>query len=126
MVIDQKLLCLVFVSGVLVLANLADVSSAAASSLSRQQDQVARVLGRRGRELIGEGLSGYQYRHEGKHKEQHEVVAMEATTKETAETKAGWVDDDEGAREGLIDSADYSGVAMHSPSPPKRKHPKKP
>uniref|UniRef100_A0A0D9WAM4 Uncharacterized protein n=1 Tax=Leersia perrieri TaxID=77586 RepID=A0A0D9WAM4_9ORYZ len=118
---DQKLLCLVFVS-VLLLANLAYASSSSpSSSLSRQKGQVTQVLGRRGRELT-------VYRHEaGKQKEQHEVVAMEVRTKKTAaETKAGWVNEDEGAREGLIDSADYSGVVMHSPSPPKHRHPKKP
>ncbi|XP_015692094.1 uncharacterized protein LOC107304128 [Oryza brachyantha] len=124
---DQRLLFLVLVPGILLLTSLADASST--STLGRQQVQATRVLGRRGRELKGEGLLGHPYRHEADHKQQqHEEVAMETTTTRTAATStAGWADEDEGEREeGLIESADYSGVAMHSPSPPKRKHPKKP
>ena len=50
--------------------------------------------------------------------------------KKPAETTAGWtaVDHGDDAKEGLIYSADYSGVAMHAGSPPtpkpKHRHPK--
>ena len=51
--------------------------------------------------------------------------------KKTAQRKDGGTDDDEdedAATEGLISSADYSGVAMHTHSSPpahkNRKHPK--
>ncbi|KAL5215139.1 hypothetical protein ABZP36_004291 [Zizania latifolia] len=121
----EKILCVVFFASGL-LASLADASSALLPlSMSKQQ---AHVLGRKGRELRDEDLSGYRHRHEVKHKEQPQVAAMEVTKSSAASTKAaGWTDEDEGARVGLIDSADYSGVAMHSPSaPPKHKHPKKP
>jgi len=48
--------------------------------------------------------------------------------KKPAETTARWtVDHGEDAKEGLIYSADYSGVAMHAGSPPtpkpKHRHP---
>ncbi|KAL5215850.1 hypothetical protein ABZP36_007251 [Zizania latifolia] len=125
----EKLPCIVFFVSGLLLASLADDAASASLpfSMSRQQ---ARVLGRKGRELREEDLLGHRYHHEGKHKEQPQVVAVEVTTtkKTAAATKAaGWTDEDDGARvPGLIDSADYSVVAMHSPSAPKHKHPNKP
>ncbi|KAG8066533.1 hypothetical protein GUJ93_ZPchr0004g39426 [Zizania palustris] len=137
----EKLLYYVVVFFALgLLASLADASSAPAP-LSMSKQQADHVLGRKGRELRAEDyLSGDRHRHEVKHKEQlqPQVAAMaEAAMKRTAaaSTKkaAGWKDeDDDGASGvGLIDSADYSGVAMHTPSasaeaPPKHKHPNKP
>uniref|UniRef100_A0A0A9PLF6 Uncharacterized protein n=1 Tax=Arundo donax TaxID=35708 RepID=A0A0A9PLF6_ARUDO len=114
----KKLLCVVLAVSSLLLVTLAGASSPSlASSLSRQQQ--AQVLGRKGREL---GQLGYHYQHEGKHMQEREEVAMEV--KKPVETKAGWTDQSGGAKEGLIYSADYEGVAMHAGSPPKHKHPK--
>ncbi|KAG2575359.1 uncharacterized protein LOC120642050 [Panicum virgatum] len=85
-------------------------------SLGRHQ---AQVLGRKGRELG-------QYQHQSSHMQQPQEVAMEV--KKPAETTARWtVDHGEDAKEGLIYSADYSGVAMHAGTPPtpkpKHRHP---
>ncbi|OEL24357.1 hypothetical protein BAE44_0014618 [Dichanthelium oligosanthes] len=116
-----KLLCVVLFSSLL-LATLAGASSSSlTSSLIRHQVQ---VLGRKGREL---GQFGYHHQHQSKHMQQPEEVAMEVKT--PAETKTGWTaDQGDDAKEGLIYSADYSGVAMHAGSPPtpkpKHKHPK--
>ncbi|XP_062183774.1 uncharacterized protein LOC133887808 isoform X2 [Phragmites australis] len=112
----KKLLCLVLVSSLLLVTLAGAASYPLPSPLSRQQ---AQVLGRKGREL---GQLGYHYQHEGKQKQQPEEAAMEV--KKSAETKAGWADQGVDAKEGLIYSADYSGVAMHAGSPPKHKHSK--
>ncbi|XP_062183773.1 uncharacterized protein LOC133887808 isoform X1 [Phragmites australis] len=121
----KKLLCLVLVSSLLLVTLAGAASYPLPSPLSRQQ---AQVLGRKGREL---GQLGYHYQHEGKQKQQPEeenltVHVQEAAmeVKKSAETKAGWADQGVDAKEGLIYSADYSGVAMHAGSPPKHKHSK--
>ncbi|PAN40540.1 hypothetical protein PAHAL_7G323100 [Panicum hallii] len=116
-----KLLCVVLVSSLL-LATLAGASSSSLMpSLGRHQ---AQVLGRKGRDL---GQLGYHHQHQTKHMQQHEGMAMEV--EKPAETTAGWtVDHGDDAKDGLIYSADYSGVAMHAGSPPtpkpKHRHPK--
>ncbi|KAL6651888.1 hypothetical protein ACP70R_010813 [Stipagrostis hirtigluma subsp. patula] len=113
-----KLLCVVllYLSSHLLLVTLGGASSPLTPAISRQK---AQVLGRKGREL---GQLGYQYQHDRKHMQQPEGAAMEV--KKPAEMKAGWMDQGEDAKEGLIYSADYSTVAMHASSPPKHKHPK--
>nr|CAB3486036.1 unnamed protein product [Digitaria exilis] len=107
----KKLLCVVLVSSLL-LATLAGASSSSlTSSLSRDQ---AQVLGRKGRDHYHPQISKNMQQPE-------EVLAVEV--KKSTETKAGLaVDNGEDAEEGLIDSADYSSVAMHAGSPPKPKH----
>ncbi|XP_062226998.1 uncharacterized protein LOC133925160 [Phragmites australis] len=111
----KKIFCVALVSSLL-LVTFAGASSSLTSSLSRPQEK---VLGRKGREL---DQLGYHYQHEGKHMQQTEGVAMEV--KKPAETKAGWTDQGEDAKEGLIYSADYSGVAMHAGSSPRHKNSK--
>ncbi|CAM0902140.1 unnamed protein product [Alopecurus aequalis] len=124
----EKLLTVVFVSSLLLLATLADDASSR-SSLHSSLDS-GHVLGRKGGEER-ELLRYHHYRPEGRLKEQHEVAAMEM--KNSSERKDGGTDEedeDTGAAgtEGLISSADYSGVAMHDHgSPPahrNKKHPK--
>ncbi|KAM3390422.1 hypothetical protein ACQJBY_012175 [Aegilops geniculata] len=120
----EKLLTVVCVSSLL-LATLADNASSRSSlqhpSLDRLQD---RVLGRKG----GAELAyHHHYRREGEHEEQHEVVPMGVESAEERK-KAGWRNEDEDAvaAEGLISSADYSGVTLHGHSSPPahKKHPK--
>lgn len=116
---EKKLPCvLVLLASSLVLAaTLADAASSSVHpSLNSKQAQV--LLGRKGR---GESdLPGYhRYRREGK--EQHEVASMEV--KKGAGLRDAAKEEEE--EEGLIHSADYSGVTMHSRSPPAHhKHPK--
>ncbi|KAM3370848.1 hypothetical protein ACQJBY_018279 [Aegilops geniculata] len=120
----EKLLTVVCVSSLL-LAALADDASSRSSlqhpSLGRLQD---RVLGRKGG---AEPAHHHHYRREGEHEEQHEVVPMEAERAEERK-KRSWRSEDEDAvaTEGLISSADYSGVAMHGHSSPPahKKHPR--
>ncbi|KAL6844448.1 hypothetical protein ACP4OV_026121 [Aristida adscensionis] len=111
-----KLLCVVLLSSLLLLATLVSASSSPKSSLSKQH---AQVLGRKGREL---GQMGHHYHHEDNHMQQTEGVAL--GVKKPAETKEDWTGQGEDSKEGLIYSSDYSAVAMHAGSPPKRKHPK--
>ncbi|SPT20341.1 unnamed protein product [Triticum aestivum] len=116
----EKLLTVVCVSSLL-LATLADDASSRSSlhhpSLGSLQD---RVLGRKGG---AEPAHHHHYRREG----EHEVVPMGVESAEERK-KASWRNEDEEAvaAEGLISSADYSGVAMHGHSSPPahKKHPK--
>ncbi|XP_020164631.2 uncharacterized protein [Aegilops tauschii subsp. strangulata] len=120
----EKLLTVVCVSSLL-LATLADDASSRSSlqhpSLDSLQD---RVLGRKGGEEVAHH---HHYRREGEHGEQHEVVPMGAESGEERK-KGSWRNEDEEAvaAEGLISSADYSGVAMHGHSSPPahKKHPR--
>ncbi|XP_037474763.1 uncharacterized protein LOC125540065 [Triticum urartu] len=120
----EKLLTVVCVSSLL-LATLADDASSRSSLQHPSPDSLqGRVLGRRGRE---EPAHHHHYRREGDHEEQHEVVPMGVESVEERR-KAGWRNEDEEAvaTEGLISSADYSGVAMHGHSSPPahKKHPR--
>ncbi|KAG8043784.1 hypothetical protein GUJ93_ZPchr0458g22685 [Zizania palustris] len=123
----EKLPCVVFFVSGLLLASVAEASSASLP-LSMSSRRQARVLGHKGRGLLGEDdLLGHRHHHQGKHKEQPQVVAMEVVTTKKKAAAAGWTNKDDGARvPGLIDGEDYSVVAMHSPSAPKHKHPNKP
>ncbi|KAE8793101.1 hypothetical protein D1007_32311 [Hordeum vulgare] len=123
----EKLLTVVCVSSLL-LATLADDASSRSSLQHPSLDSLHdRVLGRKGREEA----AYHHYRREDEHEEQHEVVPMEAMGAEERK-KGSWRKEDEEedpvATEGLISSADYSGVAMHGHSSPpahkNKKHPK--
>ncbi|KAF7038342.1 hypothetical protein CFC21_048539 [Triticum aestivum] len=119
----EKLLTVVCVSSLL-LATLADDASSRSSLQHPSLDGLqGRVLGRKGREEPAH----HHYRREGEHEEQHEVVPMGAESGEERK-KGSWRNEDEEAvaAEGLISSADYSGVAMHGHSSPPahKKHPR--
>ncbi|KAF8660296.1 hypothetical protein HU200_057865 [Digitaria exilis] len=116
----KKLLCVVLVSSLL-LATLAGASSSSlTSSLSRDQ---AQVLGRKGRDHYHPQISKNMQQPETIYCCVHDQEVLAVEVKKSTETKAGLaVDNGEDAEEGLIDSADYSSVAMHAGSPPKPKH----
>ncbi|KAF7011581.1 hypothetical protein CFC21_025866 [Triticum aestivum] len=119
----EKLLAVVCVSSLLLAALADDASSRSSLQYPSLDSLQGRVLGRKGREEPAH----HHYRREGEHEQHHEVVPMGVESAEERK-KAGWRNEDEDAvaTEGLISSADYSGVAMHGHSslPAHKKHPK--